>query len=132
MKLEFNNMDELIAFYDKHVAGKRRSGKKSSLSKRKTTAKKGVKKPLAKKAVKKKTGPSLSDKIRTVIQEFIQKSKSFTANDVYDVMVKKDATVKKQSVVTAVLKQMKTKEFAKIKMKETAGNGPRKVKLFVP
>ncbi len=126
MKLEFKNMDELIEFYDKHVAGKRPKTKKS------TTAKKSTKKAVTKKVAKKKTGPSLSDKIRVVIQGFIAKKKSFTANDVFDVMIKKEPTVKKQSVVTAVLKQMKTKEFAKIKMKETTGNGPRKVKLFVP
>lgn len=72
---------------------------------------------------------TLTSKIQDVIRGYLSKKSSFTANDVYDVLSKKDANINKQSVITSVLKQMNS-TFSDISVTERPGNGPRPVKLY--
>jgi hypothetical protein len=76
-------------------------------------------------------GETLTSKIRATIQKFLDADNSFTANDIYDDLVKRDDTVNKQSVITSVLKQMNS-TFKTIAVTERPGNGPRPVKLYNP
>jgi hypothetical protein len=74
-------------------------------------------------------GPSLTDRIRTVIDKHLANGKEFSANSVYDEIAKKDKDVNKQSVITSVLKQM-TSNYTQVKWAERQGNGPRKIKMY--
>lgn len=74
---------------------------------------------------------SLTAKIQDTIQKFISNRIPFTANDIYEDLVKRDKTVNKQSVITSVLKQMKT-SFDFISVEERPGAGPRPVKVYLP
>lgn len=76
-------------------------------------------------------GETLTSKIQASIQGFLDASRSFTANDVYDDLAQKDSSVNKQSVITSVLKQMNS-TYKQIAVTERAGNGPRPVKLYNP
>ena len=74
---------------------------------------------------------TLTEKIRNQIETFMKSNTKFTANDVYDAMVKSGhKDLNKQSVITSVLKLMKS-AYKYIKVKEIPGNGPRLVKLYV-
>jgi BRCT domain type II-containing protein len=72
---------------------------------------------------------TLTAKIQNAIRGFLNANNSFTANDIYAILAKKDAAVNKQSVITSVLKQMNS-TFSEISVTERAGNGPRPVKLY--
>jgi hypothetical protein len=72
---------------------------------------------------------TLTAKIQNCIQNYIDKNASFTANDVYQVLAKKDDSINKQSVITSVLKQMNS-VYSNISVSERPGNGPRPVKLY--
>ncbi|MBY0450766.1 MAG: hypothetical protein K2X01_09110 [Cyanobacteria bacterium] len=127
----------------KKPAAKKAVAKKSAV--KKPAAKKAVaKKPAAKKAnplkavkapkgksSQAKASGSLTIKIKGVIERFIKDKKAFTANDVYDDLSKIEKDINKQSVITSVLKQMKT-NFATVKVAEKAGSGPRPVKVYQP
>jgi hypothetical protein len=78
---------------------------------------------------KREKGDTLTSKIQDAIQGYLNKNASFTANDIYGVLAKKDAGVNKQSVITSVLKQMNS-TFKTISVSERPGNGPRPVKLY--
>lgn len=78
---------------------------------------------------RKDQGETLTSKIQNAIQSFLDKGESFTANDVYAVLAKRNANVNKQSVITSVLKQMNGK-FGDVSVTERPGNGPRPVKLY--
>jgi hypothetical protein len=78
---------------------------------------------------KREKGDTLTSKIQTSIQKFLDNKRSFTANDVYDDIVQRDKTVNKQSVITSVLKQMNS-TYKHISVTERPGNGPRPVKLY--
>ncbi len=119
----------------KKAAPKKPAAKKAVA--KKTTAKKVTKKPVAKKAVAKKAKTTkapaktvtLTGRIKSTIQQFLDNKKSFTANDIYDAMAKQDKSINKQSVITSVLKQMNT-TFSNVKVTERPGAGPRPVKLY--
>ncbi|WP_373532280.1 hypothetical protein [Vampirovibrio sp.] len=87
----------------------------------------------AKKAVESKPkrdkSNTLTAKIQNAIRGFISADNSFTANDIYAILAKKDNTINKQSVITSVLKQMNS-TFSEITVTERPGNGPRPVKLY--
>jgi hypothetical protein len=102
------------------VAGKR--GRKPKALQEKAASKRG---PRADK------GETLTSKIQKSIQGFLDANQSFTANDVYDDLSKKDSSVNKQSIITSVLKQMNS-TFKHIPVTERPGNGPRPVKLYNP
>jgi hypothetical protein len=78
---------------------------------------------------RKDQGETLTSKIQNAIQSFLDDGESFTANDVYSVLAKRNANVNKQSVITSVLKQMNGK-FNDVSVTERPGNGPRPVKLY--
>ena len=88
-------------------------------------------KAAAKKPAAKKTGISLTDLIKGSIDGFVSKKQSFTANSIYDDLVKKNPKVNKQSVITSVLKQMNS-TYSSMDRGEQAGNGPRAVKVYYP
>jgi len=105
-----------------------KAGKKAVVKATKATV---AKKP-AKPVVRRPRGEgSLTFKINTAIEQFIGNKKAFSANDVYSSLATSDKTINKQSVVTAVQKQMKTK-YAGIRVEDRPGNGPRPVKMFMP
>ena len=85
-------------------------------------------KPVAE-ATRRRDGLTLTDKIRAVIDKFVNDGKAFSANAVYDEIYKKDKEVNKQSVITSVLKQMTT-NYTHVNWVEAEGNGPRKIKLY--
>jgi hypothetical protein len=72
---------------------------------------------------------TLTAKIQTAIQNYVDKGNSFTANDIYAVLAKKDDSINKQSVITSVLKQMNS-VYNNVAVTERPGNGPRPVKLY--
>lgn len=72
---------------------------------------------------------TLTAKIQNAIRGFLSANNSFTANDIYAILAKKDSTINKQSVITSVLKQMNS-TFSEVSVTERAGNGPRPVKLY--
>lgn len=72
---------------------------------------------------------TLTAKIQDVIRGYLNKKGSFTANDVYDALSRKEPDINKQSVITSVLKQMNS-TFSDISVTERPGNGPRPVKLY--
>ena len=72
---------------------------------------------------------TLTAKIQDAIRGYLNKKGSFTANDIYDVLSKKEPDINKQSVITSVLKQMNS-TFSNISVTERPGNGPRPVKLY--
>jgi hypothetical protein len=72
---------------------------------------------------------TLTAKIQDAIRGYLNKKDSFTANDIYDVLSKKEPDINKQSVITSVLKQMNS-TFSDISVTERPGNGPRPVKLY--
>lgn len=78
---------------------------------------------------KRSKGETLTAQIQAAIQAFLDKKESFTANDVYAVLSKRNAGINKQSVITSVLKQMNGK-FQDVSVTERPGNGPRPVKLY--
>jgi hypothetical protein len=78
---------------------------------------------------KRSKGETLTAQIQAAIQAFLDKKESFTANDVYAVLSKRNAGINKQSVITSVLKQMNGK-FQHVAVTERPGNGPRPVKLY--
>ncbi|HEY9745139.1 MAG TPA: hypothetical protein V6C99_02860 [Oculatellaceae cyanobacterium] len=154
MPITFDTLAELKAFYrDFALVESSRSGRKSSagvltepeeneeLPRRRRGRPPGKKSEKAKsKAVtaqKKGTrsraaqGETLTSKIQASIQSFLDAGRSFTANDVYDDLSKKDSSVNKQSVITSVLKQMNS-TFQHVAVTERPGNGPRPVKLYNP
>lgn len=154
MPITFDTLDELKAFYRafslEEKVGNGRSQKTAVADReedaqpKKRGRKPGVKNALAKSAPLKR-GPkpkaaaepkpkrdksnTLTAKIQNAIRDFLSADKSFTANDVYDVLAKKDSTINKQSVITSVLKQMNS-TFKQIDVTERPGNGPRPVKLY--
>ncbi len=113
------------------VTAKKTTAKKVVAKKKVTVKKTTAKKVVAKKKVSGPKLPSLTGKIQTTIQSFITKKQAFTANDIFTALSKRDKTVKKQSVITSVLKQMKT-TFATVKVTEQPGAGPRPVKVYKP
>jgi hypothetical protein len=76
-----------------------------------------------------KRSNSMTAQIIDAIQKHLEKKRSFTANDIYAILAKKDAEINKQSVITSVLKQMNS-TFSNVSVTERAGNGPRPVKLY--
>jgi hypothetical protein len=157
MPITFDTLDELKAFYRafslEEKAGNGRTQKASITSledeqPKKRGRKPGVKMALVKPALKRGPKPkvaslkkaaepkqkkdksnTLTAKIQNAIREFLSKNGSFTANDIYDVLAKKEPAINKQSVITSVLKQMNS-TFKQIAVTERAGNGPRPVKLY--
>lgn len=146
MPITFDTLDELKAFYrtfrlDEDGKGSR--GRRSAAPGLRVRGEKGLKRGpkrgsqgRASAVVKVKKAPvdktaTLTFKIRAAIQSFLDAGRSFTANDVYDELVRRGYTVNKQSVITSVLKQMNS-TFKTIRVTERAGNGPRKVKLYNP
>jgi hypothetical protein len=88
--------------------------------------KKSMEKPVKLKRDKEGT---LTSKIQATIRKFIDTKSTFTANDVYNDLAKRESDINKQSVITSVLKQMNS-TFKDISVTERAGNGPRPVKLY--
>lgn len=157
MPITFDTLDELKAFYRnfrleekggngharlvapavevEKVSKRGRPSKKAAIQKvaDKPAAKRGPKPKAASalKAVKPKRekGETLTSKIQDSIRKFLDSNRSFTANDVYDDLAKRDSSINKQSVITSVLKQMNS-TFKHISVTERAGNGPRPVKLY--
>jgi hypothetical protein len=78
-----------------------------------------------------KSGETLTLKVRKVIENFIKKGESFSANSVYQALLKKDPQTKKESVIASVLKQM-TSDFASVPFQFEKGKGPRNVKMYHP
>jgi len=105
-------------------------GRKAALKIEKPAAKRGPK-PKASIAPKPKRekGETLTSKIQDAIRKYLNSNGSFTANDIYDDLVKTNPKINKQSVITSVLKQMNS-TFKTISVTERAGNGPRPVKLY--
>jgi hypothetical protein len=105
-------------------------GRKPSIKIEKTAVKKALKaKVNATAKPKREKGETLTSKIQDAIRVYLKSSKSFTANDVYDVLAKTDTKINKQSVITSVLKQMNG-TFKTVSVTERPGNGPRPVKLY--
>lgn len=157
MPITFDTLDELKAFYRAFsLEEKAGNGYKKSVAlqepedeqPKKRGRKPGVKMALVKPALKRGPKPkgvsakkaiepkpkrdksnTLTAKIQNAIRVFLDKGNSFTANDVYDVLSKKEPAINKQSVITSVLKQMNS-TFKQIAVTERAGNGPRPVKLY--
>lgn len=97
-------------------------------SKRGPKPKAGVKKAAESKPKRDKSN-TLTAKIQNAIRGFMNNGNSFTANDIYAVLAKKDSDINKQSVITSVLKQMNS-TFSEVSVTERPGNGPRPVKLY--
>ncbi len=150
MPITFDTLEELKAFcrtfrLDEKAGSLSKSGGEESAPRRGRkpgSSKRPVGRPPAKykkgaaKTVKAKVPrvpkeDTLTFKIRETIRKFLDANRSFTANDVYDDLVRRDKTVNKQSVITSVLKQMNS-AFKTIKVTERPGNGPRAVKLYNP
>lgn len=157
MPITFDTLDELKAFYRafnlEENAGNGRTHKAATTGvenglPKKRGRKPGVKMALVKPALKRGPKPkatslkkavepkqkrdksnTLTAKIQNAIRVFLDNGKSFTANDIYDVLAKKEPAINKQSVITSVLKQMNS-TFKHIAVTERAGNGPRPVKLY--
>ena len=116
---------------------KGKPGRKPAAATQKAAApKKAVKAAAVKKAAapKKPRTPksdTLTAKIKSTIQQFLNSNKAFTANDIYDSMSKQHKGINKQSVITSVLKQINT-SFSNVKVTERPGAGPRPVKLYNP
>lgn len=108
--------------------GAKRGPKPKKVTTVKASAKKAAARPAARKIPQ---GDTLTSKIRETIRKFLNEKRSFTANDVYDDLSKRDNTVNKQSVITSVLKQMNS-TFKTVAVTERPGNGPRAVKLYNP
>jgi hypothetical protein len=72
---------------------------------------------------------TLTAKIQNAIQKHLDGDSSFTANDIYDALVRKNPDINKQSVITSVLKQMNS-VYSHVTVSERPGNGPRPVKLY--
>jgi len=111
---------------------KKTTAKKANTKVTKAKAKGKAKvKSAAKKPAVKRIGPTLTSKIQDSINKFIGTKTQFTANDVFDDLAKRDKDIKKQSVITSVLKQMNT-NYKNITVSEKAGQGPRPVKVYIP
>jgi hypothetical protein len=78
-----------------------------------------------------RSGETLTVRVRKVIENYIQKGTSFSANSVYQTLLKKDPDTKKESVIASVLKLM-TSEFVSVPFKFEKGKGPRDVKMYHP
>jgi hypothetical protein len=76
-----------------------------------------------------KSAGTLTAKIQDTIQKFLNGKQSFTANDIYTDLSKREKGVNKQSVITSVLKQMNS-TFSSVTVKERPGAGPRPVKVY--
>lgn len=158
MPITFDTLAELKAFYRDfrlvEKAGKgaaveaeegeaerprrgRPPGKKAAQPETRTAAKRGRKPKAVQEKATLKRGPraakgeTLTSKIQASIQNFLDANQSFTANDVYADLSKKDSSVNKQSIITSVLKQMNS-TFKHVPVTERPGNGPRPVKLYNP
>jgi adenosyl cobinamide kinase/adenosyl cobinamide phosphate guanylyltransferase len=78
---------------------------------------------------KDKSAPSLTDLIRTCIDNYLATGEDFAANDVYAKLCQERDNINKQSVITSVLKQMNT-TYAHVTHGERAGAGPRAIKVY--
>jgi len=98
-------------------------------SKGRSAAVNNPKASVSQKSSKRDKSQTLTAKIQTAIQNYLDDDASFTANDIYDVLVRKNPDINKQSVITSVLKQMNS-VYSHISVTERPGNGPRPVKLY--
>lgn len=111
-------------------------GRKPSAASAATAPKKRGPKPKAAAAAKPAAGKgrprgsdSMTSKIQVAIDKFIDQKSAFTANDVYAEVARRNRDVNKQSVITSVLKQMKS-TYQHIPVSERPGAGPRPVKVY--
>jgi hypothetical protein len=152
MPITFDTLDELKAFYrsfrleekagngnalhaapaiqDDQVSHRGRPGRKPSVKVEQPAVKRGPKPKIqAATTPKREKGETLTSKIQDAIRKYLNGNRSFTANDIYDDLAKRDDDINKQSVITSVLKQMNS-TFKTIAVTERPGNGPRPVKLY--
>ena len=152
MPITFDTLDELKAFYrtfrleetagngkallaapaieEEKIAKRGRPGRKPGITVEKPAAKRGPKpKAKAEIAPKREKGETLTSKIQDAIQKYLNSNRTFTANNIYDDLAKRDDSINKQSVITSVLKQMNS-TFNTVSVSERPGNGPRPVKLY--
>lgn len=122
--------EEVSSPPEKKKPGRRPAAELMSVVEKPATTKRGPK-PKIENApkTKREKGNTLTAKIQESIRKFLSSKKSFTANDVYADLAKKDDQINKQSVITSVLKQM-NHTFAEVSVTERPGNGPRPVKLY--
>jgi hypothetical protein len=108
-----------------------RRGKMLALETEVSSGKRGRKPKLQAKAPqsKRERGETLTAKIQESVRKALGRNQSFTANDIYDDLIKRNPEINKQSVITSVLKQMNS-TFSTISVSECAGKGPRPVKLY--
>jgi hypothetical protein len=108
-----------------------RRGKMLALETEVSPGKRGRKPKLQAKAPqsKRERGETLTAKIQESVRKALGRNQSFTANDIYDDLIKRNPEINKQSVITSVLKQMNS-TFSTISVSECAGKGPRPVKLY--
>lgn len=145
MPITFDTLEELEAFFRTFQLENARHAKSATATPDAPKAKRGrppkAAVSLAKRGPKAKAqtakssrpkldrGNTLTAKIRSTIQSFLDNSATFTANDIYQDLVQREPDVNKQSVITSVLKQMNS-TFKTVSVKEVPGNGPRAVKLY--
>ena len=149
MPITFDTLDELKAFYRsfrleekasngngahagssiEQVPHRGKPGRKPGAKAEQAPAKRGPKPKAAVATQKREKGETLTSKIQDAIRKYLNTDRSFTANDIYDDLAKRDNSINKQSVITSVLKQMNS-TFSSISVTERPGNGPRPVKLY--
>ena len=155
MAITFSTLEELEEFYDRFELKSERPRRAKRVQTTETESvvpvasaevteaprrgrKKAEPSSSAKPAVKapvKRARPevTLTSRVEKVIDQKFGNKQAFTANDVYDFLSKKDKEIKKQSVITSVLKQMTTNpKFKGTKSENRPGKGPRPVKLYIP
>ena len=97
-------------------------------TKRKT---KHATRPTSRKAGRQPRG-FLSAIVAEAIENNLSKKTAFTANDIYNAVVKKGPNIEKQSVATTVLKQMTSTYKGRVRRTSRKGTSPRPVNVYTP
>jgi hypothetical protein len=146
MPITFDTLEELKAFYRsfrmEDSTGSARSLKAESKpvsQKQKKTHPKPkaitqAKVEAAKVGKAKKSGAkpeTLTARIQATVQDFIQRKRPFTTNDLYEAVASREKGINRASAITAISKMMNT-QYASIKYTEKSGKGPRPIKVYKP
>jgi hypothetical protein len=74
---------------------------------------------------------SITARIKHAVDKHMAKKNEFTANSIYDQLVKQDVNLKKHTVVTSVLKLM-SQVYREVPTELRASSGPRPIKVYLP